>query len=335
MLKVLLLASCLIPVVLGCGSSDSDAPIAAQGGTATAGSPATAGTTSSTTGGSSAGNGGSSSASGSSSGSGSGSSGASAGAAGAGSTPSAEKFSFFVTSLKAMRQLSGNDDGFGGDLTYGETGDGAGLRGADKICSAIAEKSMPGNAKTWRAFLSVVLGADGKPVNAIDRVGEGPWYDRTGRLLAQNKADLVSERPTGADSAIVNDLPNEDGVPNHAPDVGGGEVDNHDVLTGTSDKGTLFSSDAGFTCLDWTSKKGDDGTPHCGHSWPRMGGPGGGFPGGGGMMGSGNNWMSALNESGCEPGAFIIEAGPPGMNGTKSVGDGGGYGGIYCFALTP
>jgi hypothetical protein len=53
------------------------------------------------------------------------------------------------------------------------------------------------------------------------------------------------------------------------------------------------------------------------------------------MMGSGNNWMSALNESGCEPGAFIIEMGPPGENGTLSVGDGGGYGGIYCFALTP
>lgn len=262
------------------------------------------------------------------------------GAAGASSTPAAEKFSFFVTSLKAMRQLSGSDDGFGGDLTYGETGDGAGLKGADKICSSIADKSMAGNGKAWRAFLSAVRGADGKPVNAIDRVGEGPWYDRTGRLVAQSKSDLLGERPTGADPAIANDLPNEDGVPNHAPDVGGGDVDNHDVLTGTNDKGALFSTDAGSTCLDWTSKRGDAGTPHCGHSWPRSGGPGGGgFPGGGlpggGMMGSGNNWMSALNEAGCEPGAFIVEAGPPGRNGTKSVGDGGGYGGIYCFALTP
>jgi hypothetical protein len=54
-----------------------------------------------------------------------------------------------------------------------------------------------------------------------------------------------------------------------------------------------------------------------------------------GSNGSGNNWMSALDESGCAPGAFIIEAGPPGANGTKTVGDGGGYGAIYCFALTP
>ena len=90
---------------------------------------------------------------------------------------------------------------------------------------------------------------------------------------------------------------------------------------------------------DWTSAA-ESGAPRCGHSWPRSGPGGGGFPGGGGGGGDGefgdlNNWMSALNEAGCAPGVFIVENGPPGMNGTKSVGDGGGYGGIYCFALTP
>ena len=45
--------------------------------------------------------------------------------------------------------------------------------------------------KTWRAFLSATAGPDGQPVNAIDRVGTGPWYDRLGRLVAMNKADLV------------------------------------------------------------------------------------------------------------------------------------------------
>ena len=54
-----------------------------------------------------------------------------------------------------------------------------------------------------------------------------------------------------------------------------------------------------------------------------------------GNFGSGDNWMSALDEAGCAPGAFIVEAGPPGANGTQTVGDGGGYGAIYCFALTP
>jgi hypothetical protein len=246
-------------------------------------------------------------------------------------TPSTEKFSFFVTSLKRMRELSGSDDGFGGDLRFGESGDGAGLRGADKICSTIADKSMPGNNKTWRAFLSATRGEDGQPVNAIDRVGEGPWYDRLGRLVAQNKANLVGVRPTGADEAIIDDLPNEDGVPNHAPDPGEGDVDNHDILTGTDDEGKLYSMNAGSTCNDWTSAVGETGKPRCGHSWPRSGG--GGPAGGGGF--SGENWMSALNEAGCAPGAFIIEMGPPGANGTLSVGDGGGYGGIYCFSLNP
>ena len=80
-----------------------------------------------------------------------------------------EKFSFFVTSLKRMRELSGNTLGFGGDLRFGETGPGAGLRGADKICSTIAEMSMPNaGLKTWRAFLSAKDGGNGAQVNAID-----------------------------------------------------------------------------------------------------------------------------------------------------------------------
>ena len=83
-------------------------------------------------------------------------------------------FSFFVTSLKAVQDLSGSEDGFGGDLRFGETGPGAGLRGADKICATIAERSMPGSsAKQWRAFLSVTADENGQPLNAIDRIGEG------------------------------------------------------------------------------------------------------------------------------------------------------------------
>ncbi len=332
----------VLPLLLACGEGSSDdgspAVSGSSGAQSTAGTNSggmlgtagttTAGSTSAGSGGS--GNNGSGQAGQSEGGATAGSSGASSGSGGsAGSgAPSTEKFSFFVTSLKAMVELCKKDQGFGGDLRFGESGDGAGLKGADKICTTIAQKSMPANNKTWRAFLSATQGADGNAVNAIERVGAGPWYDRVGRLVAMNLGDLGNIRPEGADEAIVNDLPNEDGVPNHEPDAGAGEVDNHDVLTGTGEGGKLFSTDVGFTCNDWTSSA-ESGKPHCGHSWPRMGGGGG--PGGG----SGNNWMSALNESGCAPGAWIVEAGPPGANGTKSVGDGGGYGGIYCFALTP
>ncbi|HKP60321.1 MAG TPA: hypothetical protein VJV78_26530 [Polyangiales bacterium] len=284
--------------------------------------------------------------------SGSGTAGMTAPAAGSGgmtATPSGEPFSFFVASWKAMQRVSGSPDGFGGDLRHG-TPDG--LSGADKICTEIAETSMPGSgAKMWKAFLSVTKGPDGQPVHAIDRVGAGPWYDRVGRLVAMNKTDLLQSRPRGADPMIINDLPNEDGIPNQAPD--GMKVDNHDILTGTNNMGRLFNTDWAYTCHDWTSAVGRDGTPRVGHSWPRMGGGG---PRGGGRTGSAGmggfvpppgalagasggefdlaNWMSSLNEAGCAPGASLVEMGPPNPD-IPTVGSGGGYGGIYCFALKP
>jgi hypothetical protein len=238
------------------------------------------------------------------------------------------KFSFFVTSLAALQDLSNSQNGFGGDLRFGETGQGAGLRGADKICATIAERSMPGaSAKQWRAFLSVTADASGKQVNAIDRIGNGPWYDRLGRLLAPTRADLLNNRPQNGDSLIQNDLPNEDGVPNHRPDPSLPEADNHHMLTGSSTGGTLYSSSA--TCKDWTTADGSyaNGRPRCGMSWPRNMG---GWPGPGGD----SNWISAISASGCAPGVDIGSFGPapPGSN---SVGAGGGYGGFYCFALVP
>jgi hypothetical protein len=260
------------------------------------------------------------------------------------------KFSFFVTSLASLRELSKNQNGFGGDLRFGETGDGAGLRGADKICATIADKSMPGaSAKQWRAFLST------STVHAKDRIGAGPWYDRQGRILAMNLTALLKERPEGAHAQIINDFPNEFGVPNQNPD-GTGNVDNHDMLTGSNAMGMLYTTSDGsnHNCNDWTSAAGDNtNRPRVGHSWPRGGGGGGGFPGGGGGFqggggaaggggmaglgtedGSMNNWMSALNEAGCAPGVSLIEMGPP-MTNMPTVGSGGGYGGFYCFALTP
>jgi len=269
-----------------------------------------------------------------------------------GASAATDHFSFFVTSFAALQRLSGGQQGFGGDLRFNQSD---GLTGADEICRQIAEDALPGaGSKVWRAFLSVTKDESGNAVDAIDRVGAGPWYDRLGRVLALDKTDLAQARPVGADAAIIDDFPNEDGVPNHNPDLMKA-VDNHDMLTGSDASGRLFSSDWSATCHDWTSSVGADGQPRVGHSWPRSMTSGAGAGAGSGASGSGggrrggngtgpgtnpgaggdmDNWMSALNEAGCGAGANVVEMGGPNPN-VQTVGSGGGYGGFYCFALTP
>jgi hypothetical protein len=221
------------------------------------------------------------------------------------------------------------------------------LRGADKICTAIAEMSMPGSgAKTWRAFLSAPAMGASPAVNAIDRIGNGPWYDRMGRLFSASKANLIGFRPSDIAAAIRNDFPNENGLPNHsdgAPGCTGNACpDNHDTLTGSNANGLLYTGGTNPTCDGWTNKTGNAGKPRVGHSWPRtpssnntcsgsMGGPMGG---GGGASGCYGHWMSSLDEAGCAPGVSLVEMGPPDPS-NPTVGSGGGYGGWYCFALTP
>jgi len=264
------------------------------------------------------------------------------GTTGSAGTGASSNFSFFVTSVSALRRLSGSQDGFGGDLRYGETGDGAGLRGADKICATIAETSMPGaGAKQWRAFLSAPAMGSQPQVNAIDRIGNGPWYDRMGRLFSANKANLIGFRPSDANTQIKNDFPNEDGLPNHNPDLTG-VVDNHDQLTGSDSNGMLYvSGTRDTTCQGWTYKELTmSHAPRVGHAWPRMACTNGntcatcGMGMGGTTLGCYGHWMSSLDEGGCAPGVNLQEMGGP-MPGVYTVGTGGGYGGFYCFAVTP
>ncbi len=213
-------------------------------------------------------------------------------------------FSFFVTSLDTVRTQSGSNDGFGGNL--------GGLAGADAICQRAAADVGYG-AKTWRAFLSVTRDATGAPVHAIDRVGDGPWYDRNQRLIAMDRAGLLSTRPLG-DAQAVNDLPDEFGRP--LTTFG----DTHDTLTGSNQQGMLESTDPVSTCADWTSAvgPGSEMRVRCGHAWPAM---------------SGQHWIMAHRVPGCAPGVRLTTT-PPGQEG-NTVGGQGGWGGIYCFALTP
>jgi hypothetical protein len=88
---------------------------------------------------------------------------------------------------------------------------------------------------------------------------------------------------------------------------------------GSGTNGRRVTSDsAAARCNDWTSTAAN-GRPWCGHSWPRQG--------------SGTHWIHSIQEGGCGAGINLAEN-PPQGNGTATVGAGGGYGGIYCFALT-
>ncbi|HEX6275932.1 MAG TPA: hypothetical protein VFZ53_22980, partial [Polyangiaceae bacterium] len=223
------------------------------------------------------------------------------------------------------------------DFRYG-TGDG--LAGADKLCTQVAEQSLPGNCRTWRAFLST------SEVDAVSRVGSGPWYDRLNRTIANNLTELVALRPGGITvSTIRNNLPNEDGTPHHNEEAGCTNLnscaDNHDVLTGSDSDGKFCTtatcgggpggggpgggggSITDFSCQNWTLGTSVAGiAPRCGHTWPTGGGT------------SEDDWISRLTESGCAPGFNLVQNGGPMGNGTGTVGDGGGYGAIYCLALS-
>jgi hypothetical protein len=156
-------------------------------------------------------------------------------------------------------------------------------------------------------------------VDAIDRIGSGPWYDRNGLKVWNALSEMSADRPPTS-YIYRDDLPNEDGTPNHDYDLDGTTTDddNHDFLTGSGTNGRKVSGEAAAArCSDWTSTTAS-ARPWCGHSWPRQG--------------SGTHWIHSIQEGGCGACVNLIEGGGPT---SACVGSGGGYGGIYCFALSP
>jgi hypothetical protein len=135
------------------------------------------------------------------------------------------KLSFFVSSDTSM------------------TGDLGGLAGADARCAQLA-KDAGASGATWHAYLSIEKDAAGKPVDARDRIGKGPWYNAKGVLLAQ---DLAALHARTGDAEVFLD---EHGEKINGQWPGSPMPVEHDVLTGSGPEGTLL---AGTTCADWTS----------------------------------------------------------------------------------
>jgi hypothetical protein len=178
----------------------------------------------------------------------------------------------------------------------GKGGDLGGLAGADAHCQALATAEGAGD-HTWRAYLSTSA-AEGQPaVNARDRIGNGPWYNAEGLLIASNLDELHSDRSRiSKETAVTERLDPVNGV-GDAPNV-------HDILTGSRPDGTGFPASDDLTCRNWTS--GGEGLAQVGHHDRR------------GLGEAVNSWNSVHASRGCSQ---------------QDLQATGGAGLFYCFGI--
>jgi hypothetical protein len=193
-----------------------------------------------------------------------------------------EPMTFFVTSA---------NPGKGADL--------GGLAGADAYCQMLAENAGAGDF-TWRAYLSAAASGTQQAVNARDRIGDGPWHNAKGVLIASSLAELHGRNNISKDTALT-----EAGL----TIMGRGDATNmHDILTGSSADGTLSATGTvGTTCDNWTSSASGTGAAMVGHH-DRIG------P-------NDSDWATSWNSSHLSRGCSL--------DNLKSTG---GAGLFYCFA---
>jgi hypothetical protein len=152
--------------------------------------------------------------------------------------------------------------GAAGEMTFFLTGVGpgngadlGGLAGADRYCQQRAEAAGAGG-RTWRAYLSA-QGSDGQAaVSARDRIGQGPWQNAKGVVIAQDLDQLHGDNNLSKETALT-----EQGeVVN-----GRGDTPNrHDILTGSQPDGTAFAPGEDRSCGNWTLS-GAEGAAMVGH----------------------------------------------------------------------
>jgi hypothetical protein len=163
-----------------------------------------------------------------------------------------------------------------------------GLTGADARCQRLAAAVGLGN-KTWRAYLS----AQNPMTHARDRIGEGPYYNSAGVMLAATKAALYMR--SGDPNLFITEQGKKVIGQWETPDMG----NEHDILTGSTAQGMLMT---GNTCNDWTAMTGSSYVGHSDGMGPGMS-----------TMPQYTSWSG-------------VHAGDCGNTRT-----GGGLGRIYCF----
>ena len=198
----------------------------------------------------------------------------------------------------AMAQDASDDTSMSFFITSIGPGNGAdlgGLDGADRYCQALAEPVGAGD-RTWRAYLSTSASGSNAAVNARDRIGQGPWHNARGVLVARNVDELHGDNNNLGKQSSLNEKGEEVNGRGDNPNM-------HDILTGSQLEGTAFSGEADMTCKNWTSSGA--GGARVGHH-DRQGG--GEHP---------TSWNSAHGSRGCSQ---------DDLQGT------GGNGLLYCFA---
>jgi hypothetical protein len=147
------------------------------------------------------------------------------------------------------------------DMTFFVTsagpGNGAdlgGLEGADQHCQQLAE-AVGAGGRTWHAYLSTQTAGGEPAVNARDRIGEGPWQNAEGVVIAADLDELHGENNLNKDTAL-----SEQG---EVVNGRGDSPNRHDILTGSQPDGTAFAEGEDRTCGNWTSSA--DGAAMVGH----------------------------------------------------------------------
>ena len=179
------------------------------------------------------------------------------------------------------------------------TGNLGGLAAADATCQRLASAAGFGARATWRAYLSAERDPSNgnQPTHARDRIGNGPWYNANGLLVANTVAELHA-RSGHADVFV-----DERGQRINGQWSGSPSPNEHDILTGSNADGTVAS---GLTCADWTSSSTTIAA-QIGHS--------DGFGGNQSTTGSLTSWNAAHTSQNC-----------------ANTAPRGGAGRFYCFA---
>ena len=181
----------------------------------------------------------------------------------------------------------------------GDGGNYGGLAGADAHCQMLAQAAGRGNV-TWRAYLSTQgPGA----VNARDRIGNGPWYNSRGGMIAANQAELHGDT---IDLARLGNRVNKNSARDEKGELvkGVGDTPNqHDIFTGSTPDGRAFTDGMDHTCGSYTSNADGSGTVQLGHHDKTGGGSG--------------SWNSVHASRGCSQPNLVAT---------------GGNGYLYCFA---